>query len=713
MTDESKSDDRPDPLSDAVVLQRYRRFMADAEPAHKALLDEAVEGYAAFGLKSIGGQDFAELEKVWKKDPPEVGLMLSNVNTFWGSLIGSRKEPIFPGFDTNPEDSVLGEMLNLIIKAARRWAGSDAVDEQALTDLIITGNAFVEQYLETECRPPFKPRERYIPLSDIWWDAGANEKNRTDAQEFARRHRWGIDEAAARLPAHADEIRAMSRELGGTGSAASAPGEGARSLGGPAVSVSVTAADGRRESGASYRRLREVAVDDFTFQQWEHLVAWDRPSDGKRVETTPEAFAEAMDAAEQQAVATGQPFQRPSALPYAQATWYRAQIMVRGPSGGPLVVKSAAPIPGNRRLIRGMTGYPEQFLDGDTLRVRYFGFSRVLLGLQRLVSVAIRIYIEQEARHNRGGADVEEGVFPSQAALQAYTDSRAVPGAVATIPAGAFDKIHERTASQTPHVNSMQAMFKFLSVDLVAHMLGISDLNRGTFTEDRSAKFISTMLESSIQMQSRLTSSYTDYLAEGAVTMSRLLLDGFDAKDIDRLIGAQPLREGITGQRDADGNLTPILVPDPATGEQVPLSTGLYLKLNAGEIFDNDVGFGLRPAEASERMAIAGLWTQHGIIEQLAKLGLPGSIIVPAFLRVFGEDSILADAAEKAKLFYQQQEEQQKQQAEAATEQGVVGFMSNLAKTDFEKATDLMQALSDAVLGPQSGEPPQAQQQVQ
>src|SRR4029079_4296558 len=128
-----------------------------------------------------------------------------------------RKEPVFPGYDSSPGDTVIGEMLNLLIKAAHRWAGSDAVDEQALTDHIITGNGFAEEYLETECRPPYRPKERYILLSDVWFDPGANEKNRTDAQEFVRRHRYGVDEAAARFPEHADAIRAMGLDLGAGG----------------------------------------------------------------------------------------------------------------------------------------------------------------------------------------------------------------------------------------------------------------------------------------------------------------------------------------------------------------------------------------------------------------------------------------------------------------------------------------------------------------
>lgn len=713
MTDDTRpAADRPDPLSDEEVVKRYRRFMSDAQPEHDRLVKEAADYYAAYGGNSIKGQDFAELQKVWGDHPPELLMLLSNVNTFWGSLVSSRKEPAFPGYDSSPSDTVIGEMLNLLIKAARRWAGSDAVDEQALTDHIITGNAFAEEFLETECRPPFRPKERYIPLSDIWFDPGANEKNRVDAQEFNRRHRYGVDEAAARFPEHADTVRAMGMEFG-AGGAKNAPGEGARTLGGPAITVSVSAADGSSRGGASTsKRLREIPIDDFQFTVWEDLVSF-QGANGAWVEGTVEEFTAKVDEAEQQAIATGQPFTRPRPLPYAQATWYRARILVRGGGGGPLVVKKAEPIQGNRRLIRCMTGYPEQYLDGEVLKTRYFGFGRVLLGLQRLVSVAIRIYLEQEARQNRSGGDVEKSAFNSDAEFRLWADSKAVPGSWGQIPDGSHEKIHPTPAIPTPHVNSMREMFKFLSIDLVSHMLGISDMNRGTFSEDRSAKFLSTMLESSIQMQSRLTSAFTDYLAEGAVTMCRLLLEGFDAKDIDRLIGAQPLREGITGQRNEQGTLAPIMVADPQTGEPVPLTTGLYLKLNAGEIFDNDVGFGLRPAEAVERMATAGYWSQHGIPKALQDLGLPGSIVAPAFLRVFGEDSVMADTTTKAEQFFKQQEEQQQQQAEAATEQGWLQFIAQLAKMDFEKALELVQQAGQAVTGPQSGPPPQAPQQVQ
>lgn len=701
---------RPSPTDDAAVLERYRRAMADAKPDHDRLMQKAAEYYAAYGGDSIRGQDFAELEKVWGNHPPEIMMMLSNVNAFWGSLISSRREPTFPGFDMSPDDSVIGEMLNLVIKAGRRWAGSDAVDEQSLTDLIITGYAFTEVFLETQTRPPFRPQERYIPLSEIYWDKGSSLKNLRDGQEFIRRHAYSVDEAAARFSEHADLIRSMGRDLGATG-ASSAPAEGARSLGGPAVSVSVTPADGHSPSSStSTRRLREIPVDDFQFTVWEELVAYDGPQG--RVEAKAEEFEQAMQQAEQQAAEGGIAFQRPPTVTYAQATWYRARILAQSPAGQPRVLKAAEPIPGNQRLIRAMTGFPEEYLDGETLRTRYFGFGKVLLGLQRLVSVAIRIYIEQEARRNRSGVDIEEGAFPSTVARQQYVDGRAIPGAALVIPDGAADKIHEREAGATPHVNSMQQIFRFLSVDLVSHMLGISDMSRGTFEGDRSAKFVATMQESAVQMQSRLTSAFTDYLAEGAVTMARLMLDRLDAKDIDRLIGQQPLREGITGQKDEQtGQLAPIMIPDPQTGEEAPLTTGLYLKINAGEIFDNDVGFGLRPSEPSERMAAASLMSQHGIVEQLAKLGVPGKILAPAFLKgSFAEGSIFADTADKLKTFYAEQEEQEKAQAEAATEDGWLQFITHLASTDFEKAAALMTQASQAVAGPQQGG---AQPQVQ
>lgn len=696
---------RPDPTSDAEVLKRYQRAMADSKPEHDKVVQQTADFYAAYGLRSIQGQDFADLEKVWGDSPPEIGMMLSNVNTFWGSLVSSRREPSFPGFDGSPTDAVVGEMLNLLIRAGRRWGGSDAVDEQALTDLIVTGYSFTEQYLETTGRPPYRTKERWIPLSDIFWDKGAHLKNLGDAQEFIRRHHYSVDEAAARFHDHADAIRAMGVNLGGTDSS-SAPGEGARALGGPAVSVSVTAADGHSTSGAtSTRRLREIPVDDFQFTVWEELVAFDDPEAG-RVEERRDVFEAKVAEAKAAAAGQGELYEPPEVLPYAEATWYRAKILAQSPAGSPKILEAATPIPGNRRLIRPMTAFPEEYLDGDTLRTRYFGFGRVLLGLQRLVSVAIRIYIEQEARRNRGGGTLEDGTFESKAAEQAWIDAQAMPGAWGKCPDGKYEKIHPAQDIPTPHVNSMKEIFRFLSVDLVSHMLGISDMSRGTFEGDRSAKFVATMQESATQMQSRITSAFTDYLAEGAVTMCKLLLDSLDAKDIDRLVGQQPLREGITGQKDMQtGELMPIMIAD-ATGQEVPLTTGQYLKINAGEIFDHDVSFGLRPSAPSERMANAMLSMQHGWLKEVASLLPPGAgkILAPAALKAsFAEGSDFADAAVKIQAFIAEEEERERVAAEAATEEGWVAFIQGLAATDFEKAASLMQQASDAVTGPQQG----------
>lgn len=699
-------------IDDATVLQRYKRCHSDSTTEHDRIVKETADFYAAYGLNSIGGRDFADLQKVWGDNPPEIGMMLSNVNTFWGELVSSRRDPTFPGFDQSPQDEVTGEMLTMALKAWRRWAGSDAVDEEVLTDCILTGYGFGEQFLETEQRPPFRPVERHVSLSDVWFDVGASSKNLKDMQEVIRRHRYSIDEAAARFRDHADSIRALSASGEGTGPAVK---EGARALGGPAISVSVSSADGVKTTGASRsKRLREVAVDDFQFICFEELVQGDIPGVGP-FEGRAEDYEAAMAQIEEAMAASGQPFDRPPVLPFTAATWYRARILAQSAVGEPLVLQSAEPIPGNQRLVKVITGYPERYMEGDELRTRFFGFGRVLLGMQRLVSVAIRIYIEQEARRNRGGGDVETDAFESESQYQAWLAAKSQPGAYGTIPAGSFDKIHHNAETISPHSNNMQGLFKFFSVDLVGHMLGISDQSRGTYMGDQSAKLVATMQESAVQMQARFTSAFTDYLAEGAVTMARLMLLKLDAEDIDRLLGSQPLRDGITGQKDPEtGELValPVLGPDGEPeigpdGEPVPMTIGHFLKDAAGEIFDQDVGFGLRPSAASERMAHAMLWTQHGFLGEIAKLLPPeaGEILAPAVLKgSFAEGTVFADTAEKLEALIQKLQQKRAAEEQMQTEDGWLQFITGLAQTDFEKAGQLMTQAAEAVSGPQTGE---------
>lgn len=712
-----------DPLDDAHVLARYKRLMADADPEHNRVVTECSEFSAAYGLNSIQGADFADLQKVWKKNPPEIGMMLSNVNTYLGALISSRREPTFPGFNMSPQDEVIGEMLTLMIKAGRRWAGSETAEARALKDLVLTGYGFVELFLETEDRPPYKPQERFLSLDRVWWDPGANEANMTDAQEFAIKHLYSVDEGAARFSDFAETIRAMG-QMAGAGSPG-APGEGARSLGGPALGATVDQADigtRRPPNAGKGRRLREIRVDDFQFIHFEEMaeITVPDPTTGQPVKSVVKMadYTAATDQRAQEAAVAGEPFEEPEMNPFTQKTWYRARVMKDTPSGGAKVVKSAEPIVGNQRLIRPLTGFLEQYLDGETtLRTRFFGFGRVLLGLQRLVSVWMRLSVEQEARRNRSGGDVEEDAFGDLAAKQKWVDAKAMPGAWADIPAGAADKIHPNPEMPSPHIASISEMFNFLSVKLPSHMLGISDMSRGTFEGDRSAKFLSTQQETSLQLQFDFTMSFTDYLSEGAVTMARLMLLLLDAPDIDRLLGNQPLREGITGQKDPNtGELVPIpdpaQQPDPTTGQQPPLTLGAFLKNEVGEIFDKDVGFGLRPSAASERQANAQLMMQHGFFKDLLESGVPGDLLAPEVLRSsFAEGTGMADLAVKLDKFYADTDAQRKQAAEAASEQGVVQFLAGLSKTDPQKAMQLMQQASDAIMKPDQGQnqqtPPQ------
>lgn len=717
------------------TLQRYKRFMADAGTEHKRVLEEAAEFYQAYGGNSIQGKDFADLEKVWGKHPPEVAILLANVDSFWGSLIASRREPTFPGFDQSTTDDVTGELLTMLVKAGRRWGGSDAVDEGALMDVIICGVAFCSLSLETTVRPPFRPKETHITLDRVWWDVGHREKNMKDAQELVVRSFYGIAEAASRWPAHAATIRAMSLDTAtGSGSKAGAPQEGARALGGPAVSVSVSGAtEGDvKVGGGAKRRLREVPGDDFQFLHFEELVSFEMPGQEGQPSTHHEMAAEEFEAAMSRMGAAsaqgGVPFTPPPALPYVQATWYRCQVMAPSVAGEAFLLSDPEPIPGNQRLIRCMTGKGEFHLDGETLKRRWFGWGRILLGLQRLVSVAIRIEIEQEARRNRGSVDIEEGAFPSQKQLEEYVDARAKPGSARVLPQGAYEKIHEVVDQVGTRVSSMKEMFQFFAIDLPAYLLGISEINKGTFQGDRSARFVATMLEASSQMQTHFTSAFTDWLGEGAITMARLILGdkGLDAEDVDRLLGATgaKLREGIDGQKNPEtGELEPIMVEDeagepqlnPETGEMVPamkpLTKGAWLKENVGEIFNNDVGFALRPSQASERAANAALMTQHGVFDTLLSQVPPEGkrAVISAFLKgSFAQGTAWADLDADLTKVFDGVEAQQAAAAEVQQEEGWLSFIAQLAATDFEKASLLMTQASEAVTGPQAQQPQEA-----
>jgi hypothetical protein len=702
------------------TLKRYKRFMVGAQQEHDRVLKEAAEYSQAYGGNSIGGSDAFALEKVWGDHPPEIAITMSNVDTFWGSLIGSRREPSFGGFDQGLAQEVVAELLTMLVKAGRRWAHSDGVDEAALMDLIVVGYTFVELSLETE-RPPFRPVERYLGLDRVWWDEGCREQNMADGQEFVVREAFGIDEASARFPDFAPKFEAL-RAGGDHGSATgrAAAIDGAKNLGGPSVRVSIKGAtEGDAQVGGGQgKRLREIAVDAFQFCHYEALVRWTLP-DGTPQESTAEVFDQAMKQLAREAAKAGQSFETPSTLPYGQATWYRCKIWSKGSSSNePAVLSDPEPIPGNQRLIRVMTGKGEWKKDGDELKRRWFGWGRALLGLQRLTSVAIRLEIESEARRNRGGADVERDTFPSQAELQAWVDSRALPGGIGTVPPGALDKIRERDQSQASRVDSMRSLFEFFAIELPKYVLGISDMNRGTFDGDRSVKMIDTMLQASTQMQMGFTSSFTKYLEEGATTMARLILQSFDPEDIDRILGASgaPPRDGITGQQDPQtGDVVPIMIPDPgqppqvdpATGQESPatkpLTIGRWLKENAGEILDHEIAFGLRPTAATERAANAMLMSQHGVLEQILS-AVPEEAkryVIRAFLlSSFAEGTPLADLVTDLEKVYNHLEQQQNQQAEVQQDDGWLQHISELASSDLQHAQQLMDQAAQAVNGP-------------
>lgn len=723
-------------LTDGDVLRRYKRAMADASSEHKRVVGEIEDLFGAYGLDSFKRGDFADMRETWKDNPPEIGILLSAVNTFWGSMIASRRQPSFPGFDMGSGDAVLGEALTQLITAGRRWACSDDVDEDVVLDAILSGYGFARQSLETESRPPFHPDEEYVSADRVWWDPGGHGKNCADAQEWIVRDYFSLDEAEARFPEQADLFAGLRLALGGeSGAAGNAARDGVQQMGGKNIQVSINAIDGRESApGGTPRRLREVPVDDFQFKVWEQMVGWyaadDETGKSRWHEARQADYQAGLDrmAAEHELANAGQPFagqpfEPPQVNEYPSATWYRARILASTAAGEPKVIKSAEPIDGNQRLVRPMTGYKQRYKpEGteETLRTRYFGFGRVLVGLQRLFSVAMRLYIEQEARRNRDGWDVERSAFGGdQNAFDTFVNSRRIPGSVNMIPDGAYEKIHKRDEQPKSHTSEIQGMFSFLANDLVSYSLGVSDVSRGTFTEDRSAKWVSALNQSSLQMQQMFTQAFTSYLEEGAITQARLMLLHLDAEDLDRLLGDQPLRKGITGQVGQDGKtLEPIMVPDDATGEEVPMTTGRYLKENQREVMENDVVFGLRPSAASERIANAQLMLQHGIYKDLAGLlsDIPEAkeILAPVVLRAsFAEGSDYADVADRLEALIKQKQEERAQAQAAQTDEGWLGTIQQMAQSDPQHAQELLQQAQQALGGDPSqqggqGGPPAA-----
>ena len=699
-------------LTDADVLRRYKRAMADASSEHKRVVGEIEDLFGAYGLDSFKRGDFADMRETWKDNPPEIGILLSAVNTFWGSMIASRRQPSFPGFDMGSGDAVLGEALTQLISAGRRWACSDNVDEDVVLDAILCGYGFARQALETETRPPFHPDEEYVSADRVWWDPGGHGKNCADAQEWIVRDYFSLDEAEARFPEHTDLFASLRLALGGESGAGNAARDGVQQMmGGKNIQVSINAVDGRESApGGTPRQLREVPVDDFQFKVWEQMVGWyaaDEETGRSRWHEARQAdFQAGMERMEMEAELAGQPFQPPQVNEYPSATWYRARILASTAAGEPKVIKSAEPIDGNQRLVRPMTGYKQRYKpegSEETLRTRYFGFGRVLVGLQRLFSVAMRLYIEQEARRNRDGWDVERSAFGGdENAFQNFVNSRRIPGSVNMIPDGAYEKLHKRDEQPKSHTSEIQGMFSFLANDLVSYSLGVSDVSRGTFTEDRSAKWVSALNQSSLQMQQMFTQAFTSYLEEGAITQARLMLLHLDAEDLDRLLGDQPLRKGITGQIGQDGKtLEPIMVPG-GDGEQVPMTMGRYLKENQREVMENDVVFGLRPAAASERIANAQLMLQHGIYKDLASLlsDIPEAkeILAPVVLRAsFAEGSDYADVADKLEALIKQKQEERAQAQAAQTDEGWLGTIQQMAQSDPQHAQELLQQAQQAL----------------
>jgi hypothetical protein len=185
------------PFTGAMTIQMAKKLF-DIDAQHSSEWRKTAQEEMEF----FDGDQYTNEEKEWARQNNRPTPVLNRTATIINNVVGYeiqnrqrvRANAVEPG-DLKPADVLDGGIDWFWNQALSEFAESDA-----FRDACICGMGWTETSVTYEKNPDGEPMDNYIDPIEMYWDAGARDKNLLDSRRFWRVKSMDIDEAMEKFP---------------------------------------------------------------------------------------------------------------------------------------------------------------------------------------------------------------------------------------------------------------------------------------------------------------------------------------------------------------------------------------------------------------------------------------------------------------------------------------------------------------------------------
>lgn len=612
--------------------------------------------------------------------PVTFNYALSTVNTIIGSDMADRKEGRFWGVDGHIFDEVRGEWLTTLSRHIYRAAKGHRHESQAQLDQLITGYGWAEVFVDST-RFPFRIRPSYVDCQQMHLDPDYREDNATDARYLICESKWHREDALANWPGKEAELKTLSATFGPSGMFPKQVERGRH--------YHVSIPDDHYREPEDER----VVIFDYQFKKREPWVAFRDPETGLQQQLSAADFEKRKkELFDQVDEATGDSLYPdiPEAVRFAREVVYRAYL-AGNESGASVLLEEPKRIKQDLFTYRCATGFRER--DTETGRTRHFGLMAVIEEPQRWSAKVLSMILEMMARNSKGGGFIKPSALVDENKFAADSSK---PGAWHFLKDDAVvgDDILERPPMQWP-----QGFEKLLdlAVNAIPELSAVTNWLKGTAQTERSNVLISNLQGQSMIVLGPLLDPMSQFRVELHTLCIRLAQEYLSAEDINKIIGEQEI-DGVTHRAGEDPetgepSLQPIMIDDPATGEQRPITPADILR--EADILEFHVAVDLGAASTTAKQALWQLFNQTGLLQKLVEVGFPMQELFPWLIR--NMPGIPAETSKEIAGKIQQQMQAAEQQQ---TFEGIAEAVQGLPPEQQSELAAMLQQAQPAAAAP-------------
>lgn len=679
------------PFTDKTLIEYFWNCYRRSDSFRQPVISEARKLYAMYAAQAMTERDMTYIKETFRL-PIELPLAKGVIDTVQGIAFAQSLEPNWKGVEQEGmRQSVEADWITQTVATCRHRRQVHREERQAFFDKLITGYGFTDNLLDLSS-VPIRPNTEHIEIEHVYWDPDARKPNLEDSRFWIRFRDWTAEEAEARWPDKAGDIR-LGIQSGQVSNAS------------PTIS-------GTNKNTRSYSPKGKVRLFDFQYARWETKVVWFDPETGERMNTSLADFNKHQADLEQiaktqmsvyasqveAAIAGGQPEPPPPQVPqkieevwqYQSPVWYRAYILGNSKESKGLVL-SHEPISINQPTIKCDTGF--QWKNPEESKTVFFGLMRVVADAQLYLNRAMSDYLETLARGVKGGGFIPKGALGKMKTVEQFLKDAAKPGFWHVVEDGYEGKIVQAQSTAPPA--GFSEIFQMM-VEMMGRLSGVTEWLQGTGTADRAQTLVSNQQEQGIQMLAPIFEPHKALIVADGQAMAAIALKHLPAAELDKILGPQNLNDVTVRQNpqtagfvpipQTNPNGTPITGPD---GQPLPVTAGYLLK--RVDLLDYDVVVDVATATPTQRAVASQWWGDQGMLQIFLQNGAPAKYLLPEIIEVSPMPGARAKRlADDLRAYFALQEQQQ-------TDQGILSAMRLRTQSDPQGAYQLLQQVQQLV----------------